>query len=57
MKKRLGDVISVAPWSSLDLSNYYSWRKEDKIGEEGARMLSEVMKNNSTITSLNLGSV
>ncbi len=55
MKKRLGDVISVAPWSSLDLS-CDRWR-EDKIGVEGARMISEVMKNNSTITSLNLGSV
>ena len=56
MKKRLGDVISVAPWSSLDVSSD-SWREEDKIGVEGARMLSEVMKNNSTITSLNLESM
>ncbi len=30
-------------------------KTENKIGVEGAKMISEVMKSNSTLTSLNLG--
>ena len=56
MKKRLGDVISVAPWSSLDLSCNPLLGEIGK-GDEGARMISELMNNNTTITSLNLEGV
>ena len=46
----------VAPWTSLDLSreSTLSRFETNGIGAEGAKMISEVMKSNSTLTSLNL---
>ena len=49
MQMRLGDAISIAPWTILDLCYHDNWI------EEGAATLSEGMKVNSSITELDLG--
>ena len=48
MKERLNEVICITPWLDLNLTGKH-------IGVEGARMLSEGLKTNTTLTGLNLG--
>ena len=71
MTEKLGEVISVAPWTSLDLSreevDVYRMKKnkfktislllnlkENRIGCEKVRMISEGLKRNCTLTELDL---
>ena len=71
IKKRLGDIICVAPWTKLNLFGEFKKGKQERekgekmllwfkiyrhIGDEGARMISEGLKINSTLTYLNLRS-
>ncbi len=43
-------------WNKWE-ADYSKWIREDnKIGDEGTRMISEALKNNSTLTTLYLSS-
>ena len=72
MKQRLREVISVAPWTCLDLSGGSSidskciFNGKDKrisfltkigkkIGELGVKWMIEGLRNNRTLTKLELG--
>ena len=69
MKKRIGELIYVAPWTELNLESdgkrrggkarnkergkYSNWT-DGHIGVEGAKMISGSLKINTTLTKLNL---
>ena len=66
MKRKIGELVSVAPWISLglygeeirkcsEISRNKWTRTGNDIGDEGAGMISEALKINSTLTELNLG--
>ena len=70
MKGKIGEVRNIAPWTSLDLSGdekhvdkllEKKWNINEilignEIGDKGIKMISEVLKTNSTLTELNLSS-